>query len=203
MPLPFAKVSPLSLFVSPLFAVDLDAGERAAVAEALRDQPAGRDLARLPAVAPLTQQVEALAERVLEELKCEQRGARVARLWLEELPAAAPGQVLLHPNAYLGGLYRPDGTTPETVLFQDPRPQVRLLQAPLEAATPLTAGEASVPLPAGRLLLFPAYLLHQPVAAPHARRLVRFAVSFRRYAERLAPPRWTGMTAGQARDGEA
>lgn len=198
MPLPFAKVSPLSLFVSPLFAVDLDAAERAAVAAALRDQLPGQDLARLPALAPLTLQVEALAERVLEELKCEQRGARVGRLWLEQVPVAASGQLLLHPNAYLGGLYRPEGSAPESVLFQDPRPQARLLQAPLEVATPLTAGEQSVPLPAGRLLLFPAYLLHQPAPATEARRLVRLAVTFRRYAERLAPPRWTGMTAGQA-----
>ena len=192
----FAKVSPLSLFVSPLFAADLDAAERSAVAAGLRSQPSGQDLARLPALAPLTAQIEALAERVLEELKCEQRGARVARLWLESSLPGAAGQLLLHPNAYLGGLYRPDGEAPESVVFQDPRPQVRLLQAPLEAATPLTAGEQSVPLPAGRLLFFPAYLLHQPAPAQGARRLVRFAVSFRRYAERLAPPRWSGMTAG-------
>lgn len=194
---PFAKVSPLSLFASPLFASDLTTAERETVATALRGRPAGRDLAREPGLAPLAALIEGAAEAILEELKVEQRGARLARLWLEETPAGAPGALLLHANAYLGGLYRPEGETQEGLVFHDPRPQVHLLQPPLEAATALTAPEQGVPLPAGRLLLFPAWLRHQPGPAAAPRRLLRFAVSFRRYAERLAPPRWTGMSLGR------
>ncbi len=192
-----AKVSPLSLFVSPLFASELDAAERAAVAAALSGQPGGRDLARLPALAPLVGQIEAAAEAAFAELKCEQRGAVVTRLWIETgLPGTA-GQRLVHPNAYLGGLYRPEGETPESVTFEDPRPQAALLQAPIEAPTPLTATEAGVPLVAGRLLLFPAYLKHQPAPGSGPRRLVRFAVSFRDFVRQMSLPRWTGMTAGR------
>ncbi len=192
-----AKVSPLSLFVSPLFAVELEAAERAAIAAALTGLPAGQNLADQPALAPLVGQIEAAAELAFAELKCEQRGACVTRLWIESGPAGSAGQRLVHPNAYLGGLYRPEGDTPESVTFEDPRPQVALLQAPIETPTPLNATETGVPLAAGRLLLFPAYLMHQPAPGPAPRRLLRFAVSFRDFVRQMSLPRWTGMTAGR------
>ena len=191
----FAQVSPLSLFVSPLFAVDMDARERAAVAAAVTGLPAGQDLAQHPALASVTAQIEAAAEQLLGELKSVQRGPRVSRLWIESAVPGVAGQLLLHPNAYLGGLYRLAGEAPESVTFQDPRPQARLLQAPLEAPTPLTAQEQTAPLPAGRLLLFPAFLLHQPGPASAPRQLLRFAVTFRDFVASMSPPRWTGMTA--------
>lgn len=193
----FRQVQPLQLFATPLWAQEVAPAERPAFdAELLagvRALPPGTspaDLHRAPPFARFVAAALQMGESVLERLQTAQRGLEIVRLEaLVEAPGtASPARV--QPNAYLAGLYLVAGSGQWAA--SDPRPQAHLLTAPLAEPSPATAESLSLPLAAGRLLLFPAFLRHQtlPNPGPGPRALLAFALSFRDFVDRLSPPRW-------------
>ena len=206
----FAKVSPLQLFQTPVFAQDLPEGVRATLEPGLRQAlavlPAGppgspalwrshHDLHRRPPFRPLAELLLETAHRILVQLKSEQQAPAITALWATREPPGAALPPELHRNAYLGGLYLLEGEAGQ-VTFLDPRPQAHLIAGPVSQPTPATQAEATLPLRPGRLLLWPAWLWHhtQPNPGPGQRTLLHVSLSFQDYTRAMSPPRWTGMT---------
>lgn len=204
----FAKVSPLQLFQTPVFAQDLpDPARRQlepALLQALAALPAGppaplwrshHDLHRRSPFRPLAGLLLETAQRILAQLKSVQQAPAITALWAtrEQPGAALPPE--LQQNAYLAGLYLLEGAAGQ-VRFLDPRPQAHLIAGPVSQPTPATQPEATLPLRPGRLLLWPAWLWHHtlPNPGPGPRTLVHFALSFQDFARAMSPPRWTGLT---------
>ncbi len=215
----FAKVTPLSLFVTPVFAQEVPAADRAALDRGLLAElatlPGGaatgpspwrshHDLHQRPGFAALTGLLLETASRVLAKLRSEQQAPAITALWATREAPGAQLPPALFQNAYLGGLYLAESgggaaipAGQDQVRALDPRPQAHLITAPTTEPTALTLPEATLPLRPGRLLLFPAWLWHAtlPNPGPGQRTLFHCAISFQDFAAAMSPPRWTGMTA--------
>lgn len=155
------------------------------------------DLFLDPAFGELTGYAVESGTQVLTALQAEHGGLEPTAMAALVEPPGSMQPPSLQPNAYLAGLYIAQGSGQDQLRFWDPRPQAaQILPTPLER-TPLNSGEMTIPAPVGRLLLFPAWLLHALLPAPAARISFSFALVFRDFAETIAPPRWTGLTAGR------
>lgn len=155
------------------------------------------DLFLDPAFAELTGYAVECGLQLLGALQAEHSGLEPITLTAQIEPAGTMQPPSLQPNAYLSGVYIAQGGGQDQLRFWDPRPQVAQIAPPVRERTPMNSVEMTIPVQPGRLLLFPAWLLHGLLPAPAPRISFSFALVFRDFADAIAPPRWTGLTAGR------
>lgn len=118
------------------------------------------DLHQAPELAPVVAVVEEAARAALSVLQMECRLA-ITGLWGNVGGRDASLHEHTHPNNYLSGIFfvrMPPGSG--ATVFQDPRPQVRVLRPRTLKDNPLNSLEYEYLGTPGNLLLFPAWLAH-------------------------------------------
>jgi uncharacterized protein (TIGR02466 family) len=135
------------------------------------------DLHRNPAVAPLMQVVNAALEETLAALKVVHRGFAVTGCWANMNPAGVPHAPHSHPNNLLAGVYyvRADAGA-DRITFHEPRPQIYTLWPRPQTNTMLNASHWSIPVKPGRVIVFPAWLMHS--VPPNRSQGPRLSISF-------------------------
>ncbi|MBM4363377.1 MAG: 2OG-Fe(II) oxygenase family protein [Deltaproteobacteria bacterium] len=119
------------------------------------------DLHRDPAFAEVHAAVQAGAEACLKLLALDCTLA-VSELWGNISSARDALHEHTHPNNYLSGILyvrMPEGAG--ATIFQDPRPQARVLRPTVVRDNPLNSTEFALNGRAGTLVLFPAWLTHE------------------------------------------
>jgi uncharacterized protein (TIGR02466 family) len=202
------------LFPTPLWIVDLEPAEAAAVNAKLKAEieriiaprPAIRpgsnwqtpqDLHTRPAFAEFVKLVETAARGVARFLQVDQYPMAITGCWANVNPPGAYHPMHHHPNNYLSGVYYV--AVPESgsrIVFQDPRPSM-IMPKPKQY-TRLTANGADTQSKEGRLLIFPAWLKHTvPSNEGQSERVsISFNLMFKNFSESMAAPMWEA-TAGK------
>lgn len=152
-----------------------------------------QNLHRLPDFAELMSVVDAALTNVLDSLEVIHSGFRITGCWANLGPPSAGHQGHTHPNNYLSGVYyvrTPEGAT--GINFHDPRPQVDIISPAVRRRNQYNSAIVTVPVRAGRLIVFPAWLGHS--VFPNRSREVRISISFNMmfdaFAETIAAPKW-------------
>jgi uncharacterized protein (TIGR02466 family) len=158
-----------------------------------------QDLHRRPEFAELVRLIRSAAAGVLDYLQVEHEGFEITGCWANVNPDGSPHSTHTHPNNYLSGVYYgKTGPGADSVRFVDPRPQIHQISPRVKKQGPMNAPQAFVDAPAGRLVLFPAWLAHSVPqnASGHERISVAFNVMFSDFTRRMAMPKWEGIKAG-------
>ena len=196
----FAAREVVSLFPTMVFAavptLDL-ARMNGAARSRLRGSGSRRqtppDLQRDPAFAPLEAALVDAARQALDELGyLATVRPEVNALWATLAPVAQPEPLVRSGNAFFAGVLVGEAPGEQRLRAAEPRPQARILEPLTSEKNALNATEALIPLPAGRLLLFPGWLPHGLAPTPGAgERLVwRCSLLFADFVAELAPPNW-------------
>ncbi|MEE8333082.1 MAG: TIGR02466 family protein, partial [Alphaproteobacteria bacterium] len=113
--------------------------------------------------------------------------------WANINPTGASATAHAHPNNFLGGVYYVQ-TDPEgdSIYFTDPRPQAGVISPPYKEENIYSGNEASVPAKPGRMVVFPAWLVHGVPAngSEHDRISMSFNVMFPQFTENMSQPKW-------------
>jgi len=152
-----------------------------------------QDLHDLPAFSRLVPVMRGAASAVLDKLEVRSASFEITGCWANVGPPGAPHQGHTHANNYLSGVYyvqTPQGG--DTINFHDPRPQTELIAPPVVRQNEFNATMTTVPVQAGRVVVFPSWLGHSVSAnrSPGIRISIAFNIMFARFAETLARPRW-------------
>jgi uncharacterized protein (TIGR02466 family) len=149
----------------------------------------------LPQFAEFTALVEKVAAGLVDFLKLTTRDPVVTGCWANVNPPGGLNSAHTHPNNFLSGVYyvaTPPGEG--RIVFEDPRPQASTLLPPVTEYTKFTGNKVTVEAKPGRMVLFPAWLVHSvPVNRSKDDRIsIAFNVMFKSYVEAASPPRWKG-----------
>lgn len=111
-----------------------------------------------------------------------------------------------HPNNYLSGVYYvqlPPGA--DSIQFHEPRPQVTMIAPKVKRYNRFNSTLTNVQVKPGRLILFPAWLVHSvaPNPSDQLRMSISFNVFFTNYMEQIARPKWEGMALPDSPTGES
>jgi len=148
------------------------------------------DLHRNRAFAPVVAVAEAALLETLAAMKAVHRGVAITGCWANMNPVGVPHAPHTHPNNLLAAVYyvrAEEGA--ELITFHDPRPQLYPLWPRPERPGPLNVSHWSLPVKAGRIVVFPAWLMHS--VPPNRSRGFRLSISFNamlKDAERVLPP---------------
>ena len=149
----------------------------------------------LPELAGLVSCVERSAVAVLRFLHVAHAGFEITGCWVTVNATGAAHRMHAHPNNFLSSVYYVQ-TQPgaDTINFHDPRVQTSIIRPPVTQLTAENADQAVVEVQDGTLLLFPAWLPHSVDAnSSDAPRISASCnMMFRRYAETMSKPLWTG-----------
>jgi uncharacterized protein (TIGR02466 family) len=108
-----------------------------------------------------------------------------------------------HPNNYLSGVYYVR-TEPgaDSIRFVDPRVQARQIAPKVRERNPANSMDAFVNVPAGRLVLFPAWLQHSvPQNTSGTERIsIAFNLMYTDFTRRYARPKWEGIKAPDSQE---
>jgi len=217
----FEKTQALTLFPTFIWTHDLPAAAaqglnahlEAAILRLIEPRPrllpgqtwqTHQDLHRRPEFEELTRLIRAAASGVLDYLQVEHAGFEITGCWANVNPDGSPHSTHTHPNNYLSGVYYVrTGSGADSIRFVDPRPQIHQISPRVRNQGPMNATQAFVNAPAGRLVLFPAWLAHSVPqnASGHERISVAFNIMFSDFTARMAAPKWDGIKAGEGGEG--
>ena len=142
----------------------------------------------------LMSHVRAAAEGVLDFVKVAYEAFEVTGCWANVNPIGAPHMAHTHPNNYLGGVYYAR-TQPgaDKIWFRDPRAQPNIISPKVKETNPYNAGQVSVDVKDGMLILFPAWFEHSvpPNLSDRERISISFNIMFSQFTEAMSRPRWT------------
>jgi uncharacterized protein (TIGR02466 family) len=209
----FEKTQALTLFPTFVWVHDLPAGPaqafnahlEAAVLRLIEPRPklqpgqtwqTHQDLHLRPEFAELARLIRSAATGVLEYLQVEYADFEITGCWANVNPDGAPHASHNHPNNYLSGVYYvKTGPGADTIRFVDPRAQNRQIAPRVKRQGPMNSEQAFVNVPAGRLVLFPAWLSHSvpPNSSGHERISIAFNIMFSDFTRTIAPPKWDGI----------
>ncbi len=126
-------------------------------------------------------------------LKVQHEGYVLTGCWANIGPpgTAHPGHS--HPNNYLSGVYylkTPRGG--DSITFNDPRVQTTIMAPQVTQVDQANAVQATLPVREGRLIVFPAWLVHSvEVNRGQAERMsISFNIMFANYGETMSQPLW-------------
>lgn len=133
------------------------------------------------------------AKSALDFLQIEYEDFEITSLWANINPTGGKNSSHTHPNNYLSGVYYvavPKGTG--SIDFKDPRVQASAIMPPVKTRNQFNGNNVSVPVKAGRLILFPAWLTHEvPVnQSDHERVSIAFNINFTSFTETISPTLW-------------
>jgi len=151
------------------------------------------DLQDRPELEELMARVRQAATQAFEELSVDHSGFLVTGCWANVKPPGAGHPSHIHPNNFLSGVYYV--REPEAggrILFHDPRPQPFLISPRTHQRNQYNSRNADLPVRAGMLVLFPAWLDHSVSsnAGQSERVSIAFNLMFERFGEDLARPKW-------------
>lgn len=158
-----------------------------------------------PAFQELTAAIAAMAAEALLLAAFRQPDCVVSALWGEAAPCDWAEPVTQAPNAHLTfvlPLAVPPGFG---VQVKDPRPQAQVIVPMVSEPNELNARQVTIPLSPGQILLLPGWMLHavqggggQGGGGQGDMLYLRGQTLFRKMAEEVSPPMWTGMTANRS-----
>jgi uncharacterized protein (TIGR02466 family) len=131
---------------------------------------------------------------VLQRLKLEHGSFLVTGCWANIKPAGGlPHRSHTHPNNFLSGVYYvqvPPGG--HSIVFQDPKSQNNIIAPRVLEPNEHNSRNATFPVRAGSMILFPAWLPHavEPHQAERERVSISFNIMFRQFGEEMAQPKW-------------
>ena len=139
--------------------------------------------------------VRAGARGVLKFLKVENDEFEITGSWANINPPTGVNTPHAHPNNFLSGVYYVQ-TSPgaDEILFSDPRSQASVISPKVTEETIFTGNEISVPAREGRMIFFPAWLVHG-VPANKSRRdriSISYNIMFPSLTQTIAKPKWEG-----------
>ena len=206
----FERQSLLSFFPTPVWIFDLKAADAGRINNdivAWLDRLASprprstndlslqtdHDFHNDPAFEQLRGFVMTAARGVLEFLQLDVDGEEITGCWLNSSPGGTRHADHTHPNNYLSGVYyvqTPPGAG--NLAFYDPRPQAHVIAPPMKRGTPFTGSVMTVPVQAGRLVLFHSWLRHsvETNKGEGERISLAFNLMFRAFGERYGRPMW-------------
>lgn len=206
----FAEQRTLTFFPTYVWAHDLAPAEAeplnaqlaAKVEELIAPRPAlgpgeiwqtDQVLHEMPAFAPLVELIETAVGNALAFLKVRYDAYRITACWANVSPSGCGHPGHSHPNNYLSGVYYvkiPRGG--DSITFNDPRIQTGIMAPHVTQVDQSNAVQASLPVRAGRLLVFPSWFVHsvQPNMSQEERISISFNIMFADFAEKMAYPVW-------------
>ncbi len=102
------------------------------------------------------------ATTALEFLQIEYDDFEITSCWANINPTGGKNSSHTHPNNYLSGVYYvavPEGSG--GINFKDPRVQASAVMPPVKERNAYNSNDVTIPVQAGRLVLFPAWLNHE------------------------------------------
>lgn len=169
---------------------------------ASREQAAARQLLQSeqtlhqdPALAALLPHLDAAVKGALEFMKIRYERFVITGCWANVAETGLGHKPHCHPNNFLSGVYYVDADAGgDSITFHDPRPQPNIFMPPTRELTNETAGQVTLRIKPGAMVLFPAWLLHSvgPNASASRRISIAFNIMFDRFAETMSPPMWDG-----------
>ncbi len=155
-----------------------------------------QDLHQRPEFRPLVQLINQASAGVLEYLQIDHSGFEITGCWANVNPNGSPHASHTHPNNYLSGVYYvKTGPGADAIRFVDPRLQTRQIAPKVKQLGPTNSDSALVAVPAGRLVLFPAWLQHAvpPNTSGHERISMAFNIMFSDFTRQMSRPKWEGI----------
>lgn len=205
-----ANVSIQEIFPTPLWIVDFDAAESAwlnidllksihaltdpkpalKVGESWQTDP---DLHERAEFAQLVGLIQEASNNVLDFLEIDYEAFTITSCWANINPTGGKNSAHTHPNNYLSGVYYvavPPGSG--EIKLKDPRAQAAAILPPVKSRNQFNSSNLTVPVNAGRLILFPAWLSHEVMTnqSDEERVSISFNVMFRNYTETMSPTLW-------------
>lgn len=156
--------------------------ERLMAAEGSRAQvegiwQSGGELYRLPAFEPLVQAAVEAAKGAVRFLSWVCEGLQLTDMWANVNQQGQGARPHTHPNNFLAGVYYlrvpPDSGE---LVFHDPRPQAHVLAPAARERNAYNMARQGLAPREGRLVLFPAWLLHS--VAPNRSAEARVSIAF-------------------------
>jgi uncharacterized protein (TIGR02466 family) len=198
--------SPIWIFdVDPDIAPEMNASLRSSLERMmapLPDIPKGdvwqseQKLHRAPEFNEFIELVYQASASVVDALKLEPRELEITGCWANIHPRGSAHKAHSHANNFLGGVYYlklPPGSG--AISFHDPRPQSLRLMPRVTERNALNSSSATIPVEEGRMIIFPAWLVHSvpPNPAEDVRISVSFNLMFKNFTEVVSPPLWSGL----------
>ncbi len=148
--------------------------------------------------ADLMKLVRNAATTALEFLQIEYDDFEITSCWANINPTGGKNSSHTHPNNYLSGVYYvavPEGSG--GINFKDPRVQASAVMPPVKERNAYNSNDVTIPVQAGRLVLFPAWLNHEvPMNQSDDERVsISFNIMFKRFTESMSPTLWRKGTA--------
>lgn len=131
------------------------------------------DLHTLESWQPLCANILEYATLFLSNIGYEQRNLFITQMWANEYPIGAKIPPHVHSNSLLSGCIYFDNNSP-TVFHNHRQKQLEMVQVPVNEVTPYTSEVFTVEAKAGRLVLFPSWLVHSSGPAVNDRLTVSF-----------------------------
>lgn len=122
------------------------------------------------------------ARNVFEFLKCRYESFYLTSLWFNVSVAGYSHKAHVHPNNFLSGVYYAKAhDNCGRIVFDDPRPQVKVLIPDIKEPTPFNTFNFEIQPQVGDMVLFPSWLTHRVQAntSEHERLSVSFNVMFK------------------------
>lgn len=133
------------------------------------------------------------AEAVLAFLQVEYDNFEITGCWANINPVGGINTPHTHPNNYLSGVYYVRTTEgADSIFFSDPRPQASVILPPFRTESLYAGNEVSMEARPGRLLMFPAWLMHgvPPNRSAGDRISISFNIMFTGYESSMSKPMW-------------
>lgn len=140
-----------------------------------------------------TRYVGAATRGVLEFMKVVYESFAITGCWANVAIKGGWHRAHSHPNNFLSGVYyvqAPQGAN--TITFKDPRIQRSVLEPRLSHMDESNAGEVTLEVREGLMLMFPSWLEHSVgFNTSDVKRIsVSFNIMFNRFGETMSQPRW-------------
>jgi uncharacterized protein (TIGR02466 family) len=208
----FADLSVKDLFPTPLWVADLEpdlaarlnAELEAAVKELVEPRPQ-IPLGSTWQTTPMLHKLERFAEfcglvrkagaAAIAFLDLKHRDFEITGCWANINPTGGLNSPHTHPNNFLSGVYYVSlPANSGQIVFADPRPQAMSILPAAEKWNKYVGNEIKLEVKAGRMVIFPAWLVHSvPVNRSAEERIsISFNLMFKDFTEAISKPLWTG-----------
>ena len=155
-----------------------------------------QNMHELEAFAEFTALIESAASGVLDKMEIECEGPVITGCWANINPPGSPHNPHTHPNNFLSGVYYVQASEgADNICFHDPRPQVDIISPKYRKLNQYNSMVQTLPIKPGRLVIFPAWVVHSVVA--NRSKALRISVAFnampKNYVEKFSRPKWEGI----------
>jgi uncharacterized protein (TIGR02466 family) len=137
--------------------------------------------------------VRSAVSAAFENLEIDHDGFEITGCWANINPTGSINSSHSHPNNYLSGVYYIQ-TPPKSgvIEFADPRSQAMAIAPPTKVQNKLNTNAIRLDIKPGRLVLFPAWLVHSVRVnqSEQDRVTISYNAMFTRFGEHMAKPLW-------------